>query len=157
MSPAGRAFICSKKQKLAHKRASRSSFQWHPKKIKSQTFCSAVKRCICQSCVHLPRVVLFSCHNIARMSIHSYRNSCKETHTFTGASWRKTSLECPTHATPADESFVLPMEKNGKDGSSKILANAAWIFSFSIFLLHSCCRVQLFLDDGDRCPGPTYN
>ena len=78
----------------------------------------------------------------------------QETHTFTGSSWRKTPLECSTHAAPAHEAFVLPMEKKGKDGSSKILANAASLFAFPISLLRSCCGVQLFIDDADRCSGP---
>ena len=54
----------------------------------------------------------------------------------------------------AGKEFVQPMAKKGKEGSSKILANAASFFSFSISLLRSCCRVNLFLDDGDRCSGP---
>ena len=43
---------------------------------------------------------------------------------FTDASWWKTPLEFSTHATPAHEAFVLPIENNGKDGSSKILPSA---------------------------------
>ena len=66
-------------------------------------------------------------------------------------------MECSTHAAPAHEAFVLPMEKKGKDGSSKILANAASLFSFFSLSLwrSSCCCVQRFLDDEDRCSGPT--
>ena len=78
-------------------------------------------------------------------------NSCKKTRTFTGASWRMKSLECSTHAAPAHEPLVLLIKKKGNDGSSKIFANAASLFSFSISLLRSCCGVQLFLDDEDRC------
>ena len=82
-------------------------------------------------------------------------NSCKKTRTFTGASWRMKSLECSTHAAPAHEPLVLLIKKKGNDGSSKIFANAASLFSFSISLLRSCCGVQLFSNgDEDRCPGP---
>ena len=69
----------------------------------------------------------------------------------TGASWRKNPLECSTHAAPAHEPLVLPIKKKGKDGSTKIFANAASLVSSSISLLRSCCGVQLFLDDEDRC------
>ena len=81
-------------------------------------------------------------------------NSCKKTRTFAGASWRKNLLECSTHAAPAHEPLVPPIKMKGKDGSSKIFANAASLFSFSISLLRSFCGVQLFLDDEDRCSGP---
>ena len=54
----------------------------------------------------------------------------------------------------AHEALVLPMDKKGKDGSSRILDNAASLFSFSISLFRSYCGVQLFLDDEDRCSGP---
>ena len=73
-------------------------------------------------------------------------NSCKKTRTFAGASWRKNLLEC--HAAPVHEPLVPPTKKKGKDGSSKIFANAASPFSFSISL-RSFCGVQLFLDDED--------
>ena len=72
---------------------------------------------------------------------------------FTGVLWRRTPLECSTHAPPAHEAFVLPMEKKGKDGSSKIPANATLLFSFSVSLLRSYCGVQLFSDDEGRCSG----
>ena len=67
-------------------------------------------------------------------------------------------LECSTHhAAPAHESLVPPIKKKGKDGSSKIFATAASLFSFSMFLLRSFCGVQLFLDDEDICSGPMQN
>ena len=78
-------------------------------------------------------------------------NSCKKTRTFAGASWRKNLLEC--HAALAHEPVVPPTKKNGKDGSSKIYANAGSLFSFSISVLRSFCGVQLFLDDKGRCSG----
>ena len=81
-------------------------------------------------------------------------SSCKKARTFTGASWRKNLLECFTHAAPAHEPLVLPIKKKGKDGPSKTIANAASLFSFSISLWRSCCGVQPFLDDEDRCSGP---
>ena len=81
-------------------------------------------------------------------------NSCKKTRTFAGASWRKNLLECSTYAAPAHEPLVLQIKMKGKDGSSKILANAALLLSFSITLLCSCCGVQLFLDNEDRCSRP---
>ena len=78
-------------------------------------------------------------------------SSCKKTRTFTGASWRKNPLECSIHhAARAHEPLVLPMKNKGKDGSPKIFANAASLFSFSVSLLRSCCGVHLFLDDEDR-------
>ena len=80
------------------------------------------------------------------------RKSCKKTRRFIDASWRKTSPECSTHAVMAGEAFVHPMERIGNDGWSKILANAASLFSFSISLVRSCCCVQLFLDDGTDVP-----
>ena len=82
-------------------------------------------------------------------------NSCKKTRTFAGASWRKNLLEC--HAAPAHEPLVPPIKKKGKDWSSKIFANAASLFSFSISFLRSFCGVQLFLDDEDRCSGQMQN
>ena len=84
-------------------------------------------------------------------------NSCKKTRTFTGASWRKNLLECSTYAAPAHEPLVLQIKMKGKDGSSKIFANAASLFSFYISLLRSLCGGQLFLDDEDRCSGPMQN
>ena len=45
----------------------------------------------------------------------------------------------------------------GKNGSSKIFANDASLFPFSISLLRSCCGVHLFLDDEDRCSGQIMN
>ena len=81
-------------------------------------------------------------------------NSRKKTRTFTSASWLKNPLECSTHhAAPAIEPLVLTIKKKGKDGSSQIFVNAASLFSFSISLLRSCCGVQLFHDDEDRCSG----
>ena len=76
-------------------------------------------------------------------------NSCKKLRSFTGVSWRKNLLECSTHAAPSHEPLVPPIKKKGKDGSSKIFANAASLFSFSISLLRSFGGVQLFLDDED--------
>ena len=84
-------------------------------------------------------------------------NSCKKTRTYVGASWRKNLLECSTHAAPAHEPLVPPIKKKGRDKSSKICANAASLFSFSISLLRSFCGVQLFLDDEDKCSGPMQN
>ena len=62
----------------------------------------------------------------------------------------ETSLECFMYATPADEAFVLSIEKKGTDGSSKILVNVTSLFSFSICFLRSCCRVERFLDAENR-------
>ena len=72
-----------------------------------------------------------------------------ETRSFTGASWQKTPLECSTHAAPAQEAVVLPIE-DPKGRVIEIVAKAVSPFSFSIPLLHSCCSVQHFLDDEDR-------
>ena len=69
-------------------------------------------------------------------------NSCKKTRTFAGASWWKNLLEC-NHVAPAHEPLLPPTKKKGKDRSSKIFANAALLFPFSISLLRSCCGVQL--------------
>ena len=50
------------------------------------------------------------------------------------------SLQCSTHATPAHEAFVLPLEKKG---------------NMSLFC--PCLGVLYFLHDEDRCSGPMKN
>ena len=72
-----------------------------------------------------------------------YKLTHARKHARTGASWRTNPLERSTHAAPAHEPLVLPIKKKGKDGSSKIFANAASFVSFSISLSRSCCGVQL--------------